>query len=145
MSEFSIPVRVYLEDTDAGGIVYYVNYLKFMERARTELLRKLGFEFGQLGADSLQFVVHSVNANYRKPARMDDALTITADVAQLARTYVVFHQQVRRDDEVLCDAQIKVACVDTLNLKPAVLPAPVKDQFSQARLLSGPDQSEGDN
>lgn len=145
MSEFSIPVRVYLEDTDAGGIVYYVNYLKFMERARTELLRSLGFEFTQLSADNLQFVVHSVSAAYRKPARMDDELRVTACVRQLARTYVVFHQQVCRNDEILCDAQVKVACVDTTHLKPAALPAPVKHRFSQARLLAGPDQNEGDN
>ena len=138
MNEFSIGIRVYLEDTDAGGIVYYVNFLKFMERARTELLRSLGFEFAELSADNLQFVVHSVDASYRKPARMDDELQITAVVEQLARTYVVFHQQVRRGAEVLCDARIKVACVDTAHLKPAVLPAPVKLQFSQAR-LSGPD------
>ena len=138
MNEFSISVRVYLEDTDAGGIVYYVNYLKFMERARTEFLRSLGFEFAALSADQLQFVVHSVDAQYRKPARMDDALTITAAVDQLARTYIVFHQQVRRGDDILCDARIKVACVDTRQLRPAALPAPVKDQFSQARLASGP-------
>lgn len=144
MNEFALPIRVYLEDTDAGGIVYYVNYLKFMERARTELLRSLGFEFEQLGADGLQFVVHSVNANYRKPARMDNELIVTASVQQLARTYVVFQQQVRRDNEILCDAQIKVACVDTIHLRPAVMPLPVKTQFSLAH-LKGPDSSEGDN
>lgn len=138
MNEFSISLRVYLEDTDAGGIVYYVNYLKFMERARTELLRSLGFEFAALSAEQLQFVVHSVDAQYRKPARMDDELTVTAVVEQLARTYIVFHQQVCRGDEILCEAHIKVACVDTTQLKPAALPAPVKLQFSQARLPSGP-------
>lgn len=144
MNEFSLPIRVYLEDTDAGGIVYYVNYLKFMERARTELLRSLGFEFAQLGNDGLQFVVHSVNANYRKPARMDDELTVTASVQQLARTYVVFQQQVLRGGDLLCEAQVKVACVDTIHLKPAVMPLPVKSQFSLAH-LKGPDQAEGDN
>ena len=144
MNEFSIPIRVYLEDTDAGGIVYYVNYLKFMERARTELLRSLGFEFNQLSADNLQFVVHSVSAQYRKPARMDDELLVTAVVQQLARTYVVFQQQVRRGEEILCDAQVKVACVDTAHLKPALLPVPVKNQFLLAR-LNGPDHAEGDN
>lgn len=139
MNEFSIPVRIYLEDTDAGGIVYYVNYLKYMERARTELLRHLGFEFGSLGADGLQFVVHSVDAQYRKPARMDDELKITAAIERLARTYVVFHQQVQRGDDILCDARIKVACVDNRQLRPALLPAPVQQQFSRARLSSTPD------
>lgn len=144
MTEFSLPVRVYLEDTDAGGIVYYVNYLKFMERARTELLRSLGFEFTQLERDGLQFVVHSLNASYRKPARMDDALVVTAAIQQLARTYVVFQQQVRRDTEILCEAQVKVACVDTTHLRPAALPLPVKQQFSLAH-LKGPDQVQGEN
>ncbi len=144
MNEFSLPLRVYLEDTDAGGIVYYVNYLKFMERARTELLRALGFDFSQLSADKLQFVVHSMNAQYRKPARMDDELLVTAIVQQLARTYVVFQQQVRRGQDVLCEAEIKVACVDTTYLRPAALPLPVKSQFSLAH-LNGPESSEGDN
>lgn len=143
MTEFTLPIRVYLEDTDAGGIVYYVNHLKFMERARTELLRNLGFDFVQLENENLQFVVHSVNASYRKPARMDDLLVVTASVQQLARTYVVFYQRILRDEELLCEAQIKVACVDTIHLKPALMPLPVKKQFALAH-LEGPDHVEGD-
>jgi len=84
MSEFFITVRVYLEDTDAGGIVYYVNYLKFMERARTELLRTMGSEFGELFKNRLQFVVHSLEAQYCKSARADDELRVTAGVEKIA-------------------------------------------------------------
>lgn len=130
MSEFFINVRVYLEDTDAGGIVYYVNYLKFMERARTELLRNLGSEFGELFAQGLQFVVHSLETNYRKSARTDDELKVTARIEKLGRTYIVFHQEVIRQDELLCDAHIKVACVDANKMKPVVIPPVLQQQFA---------------
>ncbi len=132
MSEFFIRVRVYLEDTDAGGIVYYVNYLKFMERARTELLRQLGSEFGDLYENRLQFVVHSVEAQYRKPARADDELTVTATVEKMARTYILFHQQVRKGADLMCEARIKVACIDADRLKPAAIPQELQQQFADA-------------
>lgn len=130
MNEFFIRIRVYLEDTDAGGIVYYVNYLKFMERARTELLRSLGSEFGELYRQRLQFVVHSVEAQYRKPAVADDELTVTAQVEKIARTYILFAQQVRRGEELMCEARIKVACVDADKLKPAAIPQTLQQQFA---------------
>ena len=130
MSEFFIRIRVYLEDTDAGGIVYYVNYLKFMERARTELLRSLGSEFSELYSTRLQFVVHSLEAQYRKPAQADDELTITACVEKIARTYILFAQQVRRGEELMCEAKIKVACVDADKLKPAPIPEQLQQQFA---------------
>lgn len=120
---FSMPVRVYLEDTDAGGIVYYVNYLKFMERARTEWLRTAVIDFTELLQQGYLFVVHSVQADYRQPARMDDVLVITAAVEKLARSYLVFRQRVLRDDHLLCDAQIKVACIDSVTHKPKPMPA----------------------
>ena len=130
MSEFFIRIRVYLEDTDAGGIVYYVNYLKFMERARTELLRSLGSEFSELYSTRLQFVVHSLEAQYRKPAQADDELIITACVEKIARTYILFAQQVRRGEELMCEAKIKVACVDADKLKPAPIPEQLQQQFA---------------
>ena len=130
MTEFSIPVRVYLEDTDAGGIVYYVNYLKFMERARTELLRRMGSQFGEMFKQGLQFVVHSVDAQYRKPARADDELKVTAQVEQIARTYVLFHQQVIRGCDLMCEARIKVACIDANRLRPAAIPQELQQQFA---------------
>ena len=131
MSEFFIPVRVYLEDTDAGGIVYYVNYLKFMERARTELLRQMGSQFGELLERGLQFVVHSVDAQYRKPARADDELQVSARVEKIARTYILFHQQVKRGEELMCEARIKVACIDAVKHKPAAIPQELQQQFAE--------------
>ena len=82
-SEFVLPVRVYIEDTDAGGIVYYVNYLKFMERARTEYLRSLGYQHYALAEENFQFVVHSAQINYRKPGRIDDDLRVSARLVAL--------------------------------------------------------------
>ena len=131
MSEFFIPVRVYLEDTDAGGIVYYVNYLKFMERARTELLRQMGSQFGELYDQGLQFVVHSLDAQYRKPARADDELKVSARVEKIARTYILFHQQVKRGEELMCEARIKVACINAVKHKPAAIPPELQQQFAE--------------
>ncbi|GAB3382412.1 tol-pal system-associated acyl-CoA thioesterase [Azotobacter armeniacus] len=117
--------RVYYEDTDAGGIVYYVNYLKFMERARTERLRTLGFAQSRLaGEESLLFVVHSSEARYFAPARLDDELLVSALVCELNRASLRFHQQVRRaaDDALLCEGRVLVACVRADSLKPRAIP-----------------------
>ena len=93
---FALRVRVYFEDTDAGGIVYYVNYLKFMERARTELVRSLGFDQSVLQVENIIFVVHSVTARYHAPARLDDELEVNVEVLELKRASIRFRQQVRR-------------------------------------------------
>ena len=98
MANFELSTRVFIEDTDAGGIVYYVNYLKFMERARTEWLRQLGFDFTSLYDLSTIFVVKNADVNYIAPAKMDDLLKVTASVAKMARTYIVFEQTVERED-----------------------------------------------
>lgn len=129
--EFSIPIRVYIEDTDAGGIVYYVNYLKFMERVRTELLRHLGFQHHTLANEGYQFVVHSANVKYSRPSRVDDALLSTAKVIKLGKTFILFNQQIKKsgDDKVLCQAEIKVACVDTVNLKPRAMSEHIRVAF----------------
>ena len=121
---FSHRCRVYYEDTDAGGIVYYVNYLKFMERARTERLRSLGFAQSQLVGEDLLFVVHSSEARYHAPARLDDELLVTAEVVEVKRASLRFKQQVRRadDDVLLCEGQFVVACVRTESLKPRPIP-----------------------
>lgn len=140
--EFSIQTRVYLEDSDAQGIVYYVNYLKFMERARTELLRELGFDFQQLQEQQGHFVVHSLDVRYLKPARVDDNLKITASTLKTARTYVVFSQKVYRVDtpgeekdtekgeELLCSGTVKVACVHSGTGRPMAIPELVANAFS---------------
>lgn len=119
---FALKVRVYIEDTDAGGIVYYVNYLKFMERCRTEFLRNLGYDKPAILDEKLLLVVHSANVQYRRPARLDDALEITAEVVKLARSYVEFRQQVFRGDELLCDGLIRIACVNGETMKPCAIP-----------------------
>lgn len=128
--EFQHPVRIYIEDTDAGGIVYYVNYLKFIERSRTELLRSLGYGKTAILEDGLLLVVHSIDAKYLAPARLDDEVIATASVKKLARSYVVFEQQVRRGDQLLCDATAKIACVNA-QMKPQALPAHLYRAISQ--------------
>ena len=123
MHAFSIPLRVYIEDTDAGGIVYYVNYLKYMERSRTEFLRSLGYHRPAILDGGLLLVVHSAQINYRRSARLDDQLQVTAQIARLARTNVEFKQQVLRGSELLCEGLIRIACVDATSMKPIAIPA----------------------
>jgi 4-hydroxybenzoyl-CoA thioesterase len=129
---FAHRCRVYYEDTDAGGIVYYVNYLKFMERARTERLRNLGFAQSAMAGENLLFVVHSSEARYHKPARLDDELVVSAEVTELNRVSLRFHQQVRRatDDVLLCEGQFLVACVRADSLKPRAIPEALRAAFA---------------
>ncbi|MDG1580239.1 MULTISPECIES: tol-pal system-associated acyl-CoA thioesterase [unclassified Pseudomonas] len=131
---FVLRSRVYYEDTDAGGIVYYVNYLKFMERARTERLRHLGFAQSQLVDENLLFVVHSAEARYHAPAKLDDEIFISAEVMELNRASIRFRQQVRRvmDDALLCEGQFLVACVRADNLKPRAIPEALRAAFAGA-------------
>lgn len=129
MTVFSIPLRIYIEDTDAGGIVYYVNYLKFMERSRTEFLRGFGYDKPAILDEGLLLVVHSAQINYRRPARLDDQLQVSASVVKLARTYVEFEQQVLRGNELLCEGLIRIACVDGANMKPCAIPADMHEQL----------------
>lgn len=130
-TEFSWPCRVYYEDTDAGGVVYYVNYLKFMERARTERLRALGFNQQELAQLNTLFVVHSAQARYHAPARLDDELQVTANVSQLKRARLEFTQQVSRvnDDKLLCEGQFVIACIAADSFKPKAMPSALFDMF----------------
>jgi 4-hydroxybenzoyl-CoA thioesterase len=113
-AEFSLPLRVYIEDTDAGGIVYYVNYLKYMERARTEYMRERGFAKAAMADDGLLMVVRDVQARYHASAKLDDVLRVTANIKSLRPTALMFEQHVYRDQELLCKASIQIACVDPL-------------------------------
>lgn len=134
-TEFSWPCRVYYEDTDAGGVVYYVNYLKYMERARTERLRSLGYSQHQLAGDNLLFVVHSAETRYHAPARLDDLLLVSARVTRLGRARLEFAQQVRRDDgQLLCEGWFVIACVAADSFKPRAMPRALLDTF-QSDLL----------
>lgn len=132
-ADFLWTVRVYFEDTDAAGIVYYANYLKFFERCRTEWLRSLGFDQRELAArERVQFVVADLSVQYFRPARLDDSLTVDAAIAERARTYIVFRQRARRGPELLAEARVKVACVDTGRLAPARLPAALVERLAAA-------------
>ena len=121
--EFSLPIRVYIEDTDAGCIVYYVNYLKFIERARTEFMRSLGFDKTVIFSESLMFVVRDVNMQYLLPARLDEELTATARVSNLGGSFMEIDQRVMRGEECLCTGEVKIVCVDKISLKPRRMPA----------------------
>lgn len=120
--EFSHKLRVYIEDTDAGGIVYYVNYLKFMERARTEFMRSLGYGKDYIFSSNLMFVVRDVAVTYMLPARLDDELEATACIAQLRGAGIVFHQSIKCGEAVLARGEVTVACVDRVEIKPRRLP-----------------------
>ncbi len=121
--EFSLDLRVYIEDTDAGGIVYYVNYLKFMERARTEYMRSLGFGKNYIFNHDLMFVVRDVVVQYLRPATLDDELVATAAIRQLKGASMVMYQRVERGGEVLAQGEVTIACVDRAGVKPRRMPA----------------------
>ena len=131
MSEFSWRTRVYWEDTDGGGVVYYANYLKFMERARTEWLRSLGHSQMEL-ADTHGFVfaVVEVQVNYRRPARLDDELLVSCVPVPEGRASIRFRQTVTRADAtVLAEGEVRVACVDSKTFRPRPLPDFVRPDF----------------
>lgn len=124
VSAFSIPVRVYYEDTDAAGVVYYANYLRFLERARTEWLSSLGFELVALEREhGIVFVVHHVDIRFHQPARLGDRLEVTVALAEPGRARMIAAQQVRRGDETLVDARVTLACIDRNLWRPARIPA----------------------
>lgn len=120
---FVWPVRVYWEDTDAGGVVYYANYLKFLERARSEWLRSLGFEQDVLrDEDGIVFVVRRVEVDYLAPARFNDALAVNVELSGLGRASLDIEQAVLRGPTRLVTARVKLACVDAVMFKPAKIP-----------------------
>ena len=128
-AEFSLPVRVYIEDTDAGGIVYYVNYLKYLERARTELMRTFGLERAAVSDAGWNFVVSDVSLSYKEPARLDDQLDATAVISAVGGATINFRQTVRRDDTVLVAGDIQIACVDRGTGRPTRLDAALRKQI----------------
>jgi acyl-CoA thioester hydrolase len=133
LKEFRFPIRVYYEDTDAGGVVYYANYLKFMERARTEWLRSLGFEQDELRESAgILFAVARVEVDYLRPARFNDALTVMARVVQAGRASIEFEQTVELDAnaELLCRGRVKVVCIDAERFRPKPMPKSVQEQLT---------------
>ncbi|HEY8355093.1 MAG TPA: tol-pal system-associated acyl-CoA thioesterase [Methylophilaceae bacterium] len=127
MSTFDWPVRVYYEDTDGGGVVYHANYLKFMERARTEWLRSLGFDQIELRRESgVIFVVRQIAIQYRRSALFDDALIVRTSLARTGRSLLVFNQTICRDETVLIEATVEVACVSAAEYRPVSIPSAVR-------------------
>ena len=131
--EFSLPLRVYIEDTDAGGIVYYVNYLKFMERSRTEFMRSLGFDKNFIFNNDLMFVVRDVAVTYLKPARLDDELMATAQVSQIKGATMTLRQSVRLAGEVLAEGEVTIVCVSKSGMKPRRIPAVIREKILPAQ------------
>ena len=132
MNDFLWPVRVYYEDTDAGGVVYYANYLKFFERARTEMLRSLGFEQDRLLVkDNVIFVVRSVKIDYLKPARFNEQLQVSAKVIEHKKTNLTFEQSIMRRQDLLCNGAIRIACLDAQSMKPKLIPIAILELLSE--------------
>lgn len=134
---FAIPVRIYYEDTDAGGVVYYANYLKFLERCRTEWLRSIGHQQAALRAEfGIAFVVRRVNLSYLKPARLDEELLTTLRIESLGHAQIVFRQSIRRANpdtttgwDELVQGTIDVVCIDVARMKATPIPAFLRTQL----------------
>ncbi len=135
MAGFVLPVRVYLEDTDAQGVVYNASYFRFMERARTERLRASGIDHDELRMHhGVALVLTGVSARFRSPARLSDMLYVGADVAEVRGARVVFAQSVRRDSEegeLVCDGKAEVACMDLGEGRPKRLPGKLMRELSR--------------
>ena len=144
MADFSWPVRVYYEDTDHGGVVYYANYLKFMERARTEWLRARGVEQDILAEqEGVIFAVRSAQLDYLKPGKFNQLLSVSVKVAEAGKASLMFEQAVVveknllinegnaevESGELLCQGRIKIACLDANSLKPRAIPAPIRQEI----------------
>ncbi len=130
-NEFIWPVRVYYEDTDAAGVVFYANYLNFMERARTEWLRKIGFEQDKLKQEkNLLFAVRNVTIDYLKPAYFNELLSVKSKLIDQRPASLVFNQSIFNDNNIkLCAAEIKIACLNSINMKPEPIPETILTEF----------------
>jgi acyl-CoA thioester hydrolase len=128
---FALPIRVYFQDTDAGGVVYHASYVNFLERARTEWLReRYGYSNGGLMKEfGVAFVVRSLKLDYLKPALLDDLLSVTAQIKETGRTRVALLQNVMRGEEMLVEAEIHLVCVAMDNFKPVRVPDVLRDQW----------------
>jgi len=133
---FRWPARVYYEDTDTGGVVYYANYLKFFERARTEWLRSAGIGQQLMSEqENVIFVVKSATIDYHAPAKLDDTLEVSVTIERIGRASVNFSQGAWRtgglESELLCSGQIRVGCIDAESLRPAAIPVPVLEKIKR--------------
>ena len=133
---FSIPIRVYWEDTDAGGVVYHARYVAFLERARSDALRALGLGQRELQQAGQVFAVHSMRIDFLRPARLDDLLEVSAQVSRLGRASLVFSQRIVRGEEVLLEAEVKVASLRAADFRPCPMDATLYQELH--RLQAGP-------
>ena len=132
--EFIWPIRVYYEDTDAGGVVFYANYLRFMERARTEWLRSLGFEQDELMRDrGILFAVRHIELDYEQSGRFNEQLQVASSIGRVAGATLDFLQRVERaaDGAVLCRGQVRVACLRAGDMRPTRIPSAIRDKLQQ--------------
>ena len=132
LNEFILPIRIYYEDTDAGGIVYHANYLKFMERARTEWLRSLGMEQDALSQQGFLFVLSQLSINYRKPALFNEQIYVSATLTECHKASMLFNQQIWRQNqadarELLADGSVKVVCITQDTRRPTPLPPAIRN------------------
>ena len=131
-AHFHHPVRVYWEDTDAGGIVFYANYLKFFERARTEWLRALGHSQQEMvDTTGCMFVVQDTHVRYLRPARLDDQLVITVDVTERGKASLRIRQQAWCADRLLAEGEIRIGCVERASMKPTRIPGPILEAIEE--------------
>ena len=129
---YRFAIRVYWEDTDAAGIVFYANYLKFFERARSEWLRSLGFEQEALRRDAgIAFVVSETSVRYLRPARLDDVLSVSVEVRHLGQASLEIGQQARRADELLAEATIRIGCVELGTFRPCRIPNAIRQTLTR--------------
>ena len=127
---FSLPTRVYWEDTDAGGVVYHARYVAFLERARSEWMRSLGYgQQAMIDGQDLVFAVRDMQLDFRRPARLDDALQVTVALARVRRASVEFAQDVLRGGELLASARVRAAAIDARSFRPRGLPDALYEQF----------------
>jgi len=125
-----VPLRVYYQDTDAGGVVFHAQYLAFMERARTELLDELGVDLAELAdVRRILFLVYELKARYHAPARLHDRLTVSAEVVKMGRASLVFRHRVERGAELLVEAEVTLATVDRDRMRPARMPEELQQAF----------------
>ncbi len=128
---FSLPVRVYFQDTDAGGVVYHASYVNFMERSRTEWLRTFGYSNAGLMKElGVVFVVRSLKLDYLKPALLDDLVTVTSQIKEIGRSRVTLLQSVLRGEELLTEGEVHLVCVDVQTFKPVSVPDVLRKQWN---------------
>ena len=139
---FRLPVRVYYQDTDAGGVVFHAQYLAFLERARTEFLNERGFDLARFGEeDRILFMVHAISVRYHRPAMLNEMLSVTAKVASFRPASLVFAQRVERGTELLVEAEVKLALVDKSGLYPVRMPESLKRLLGKTTMSPTPPEN----